>query len=70
MKSVAGSYHQGNALIFFYNNAGYQCRPVALAAFFAVSEWGTQDVDQILLYSLLLFSNVKYFIGIKEIRYF
>ena len=69
MKSVAGSFHQGNALIFD-NNAGYQCRPVALAALFAVSEWGTQDIDQILFYSDSLFSNVKYFIGIKEIRYF
>ena len=69
MKSVAGSYHQGNVLIFD-NNSGYQCRPIALAALFAVSEWGTQDFDQILLYSDSLFSIVIYLIGIKEIGHF
>ena len=62
MKSVAGSYHHGNALIFG-NNAGYQCRQIAPAAWifsllFALSEWGTQDVDQILVHGDLLFSNV------------
>ena len=45
MKSVDGSYHHDNALIFGIN-AWYQCRPIALAALifsllFAVSEWGT-----------------------------
>ena len=62
MKSVAGSYHQGNALIFG-SNSGYQCTANALAALifsllFAVSEWRTHNVDQILLYGDSLFSNV------------
>ena len=62
MKSVAGSYHQGNALIFG-NNVGYQCTANALEALifsslFAVFEWRTHIVDQILLYCDSLFSNV------------
>ena len=62
MKPVAGYYHQVNTLIFG-NNACYQCTANALAAFpfsslFAVSEWRTHDVDQILLDDDLLFSNV------------
>ena len=62
MKSVAGSYHQGIALIFG-SIAGYQCTAKALAALifsslFAVSEWRTHDIDQILLYCDSLFSNV------------
>ena len=62
MKSVAGSYHHDNVLIFGIN-AWYQCRPIALAALifsllFAVSELGTQYVGQILLYGDLFFSNV------------
>ena len=62
MKSVAGSYHQGNALIFC-SNVGYHCTANALMALifsslFAVSEWRTHDIDQIVLYGDLLFSNV------------
>ena len=62
MKPFAGHYHQENALIFG-NNAGYQCTANALVALlfsslFAVFEWRTHDVDQILLYGDLLFSNV------------
>ena len=78
MKSVAGSYRQGNALIFG-NNVGYQCTANALEALifsslFAVFEWRTHIVDQILLYCDSLFSNVihdrcqgkKFFDGIKS----
>ena len=62
MKSVAGSYHQDNALIFGSNDE-YQCTANVLAALifsslFAVSEWRTHDIDQILLYCDSLFSNV------------
>ena len=49
MKSVAGSYHQGNTLI--YGSNGYQCTANALAALifsslFTVSEWRTHDGPQ------------------------
>ena len=79
MKSVAGSYHQVNVLIFG-NNARYQCTANALAALifsslFAVSEWRIHDVDQILLYGDSLFSKLihdryqrdqDFFYGIKS----
>ena len=62
MKSVAGSYHQGNALIFG-NNAWFPCTANALTALifsslFAVSNGESHDIDQILLYCYSLFLNV------------
>ena len=55
----------GQCPIFFCSNAGYQCTANALAALifsslYAVSEWRTYDIDQILLYCDLLFLNVKH----------
>ena len=49
----------------FCSNAGYQCTANALAALifsslYAVSEWRTYEIDQILLYCDLLFLNVKH----------
>ena len=62
IKSVAGSIIR-DLLYIFGSNAGYQCTANALAtlifsSLFAVSQWSSHDVDQILLFGDSLFLNV------------